>query len=253
MHSNDRRGARLTPEKKKFWIVEFTDTMRRFASQVFHASDLFPANVPAYSPSRSRAVSGAQHTEPLGVPQFENADLGEAGIITFTRDQTFGVEIELTTPAGIPTRDATWESLGRLILGRLGQAVSGPVDDRLYGYHQGQDSCGWHLEYDSSAGWEIVSPVLSNAEGFQELRRACDVLADLQKSTPQLHVNYRTGLHITLGTRLNTNERFGACCDVSKGSNQDCSLSFRRHGSSGSMACSTISVSTTSIVCQYAP
>jgi hypothetical protein len=121
--------------------------------------------------------------------------------------QTFGVEIELTSPSGIPPRGPAWGWGVMTIIQRLREAAGAPVYARPR-RRGARIPRAWHVKYDSSAGWEVVSPVLAGAEGFHELRAVCDGLTALVAQHPdRLHVNYRTGLHVTLGTRLNTDDR----------------------------------------------
>lgn len=70
------------------------------------------------------------------------------------------------------------------------------------------DPTRWIVKRDSSAGWEVVSPVLRDAEGFLELQRACDGLTELVAGSPNLlRLDHRCGLHLTLATKLDTDER----------------------------------------------
>jgi hypothetical protein len=130
------------------------------------------------------------------------------GSLPIACNQTFGVEIELTAPGGVPWPDDDWKTTGQRILDRLADAgVQGVHSAPIMSKHA-PDSERWHLVYDASAGWEVVSPVLWNAEGFEQLRLACNGLTALVAEEPGLTANnYQCGLHITLGTRLNTDER----------------------------------------------
>jgi hypothetical protein len=107
----------------------------------------------------------------------------------------------------VPRRNAAWKDTGRTILRRLAESVAGPVHTEPLGYGGNSDPTRWYVVYDRSAGWEVISPILVNDSGFEELKRACAALTDLVRESEVLHVNYRTGLHVTLATRLNTDER----------------------------------------------
>jgi superfamily II DNA or RNA helicase len=199
------RAARGIKGKHVAWIIEFTDNIGRLGDQVFHARGLLADAQPR---RRRRATSAArQHNEPLDVPRFENLPIWGLRGISFAQGQTFGVEIELTSPTGVPEPDNKWDAVGRRILDCLRKHANRPVAAQPLGYgeHDGRDE--WHVEYDSSAGWEVISPVLVGAEGFQELQAVCRGLKRLVDSSRHLLVNYRTGLHITLATRLNTDDR----------------------------------------------
>lgn len=201
------RGARLIKGKTHFWIVEFTDVIRQNSAEFFHATQFLgsSSHLPARSQTRGRGP--VRHAEPNDV-QLESIDIPNLGEITIAHDQTFGVEIELTSPDGVPERNTRkWREGAKIILSRLRESATAPVGPQPLAYHENDDLTRWVLEHDRSCGWEVVSPILSNAEGFDELRRVCEGLADLVRSDDRFHVNYRTGLHVTLGTRLNTDER----------------------------------------------
>ena len=128
--------------------------------------------------------------------------------LTYVEDQTFGVEIELTSPLGSP--DSTglvysnwkWKLVAGGILRAIERVASRPVDPKPRNYHAVNDTERWRVEFDRSAGWEVVSPILSNQEGFTELANVLSALDELVRQTDSLHINYRTGLHVTLGSGL---------------------------------------------------
>jgi superfamily II DNA or RNA helicase len=202
------RRARLAPGKSHFWVVEFTDSIRRHQDRLFHAGDLLPARDVSLRP---RPVGprppGRRHEAPEDAPEFEILQLPPYGSLSLARNQTFGVEIELTSPDGVPRPGRAWEATGEKILNRLIDSGVSDVHPRPLRSKHGPDASRWYLVYDSSAGWEIVSPALWNPEGFAELRRACDALAALVAEEPGLTVNHRCGLHLTLAARLNADER----------------------------------------------
>jgi superfamily II DNA or RNA helicase len=203
------RGSRLAPGKDHFWVVEFTDTLRRFGSEVFHARDLIDS-CPTPRGGLSRAARPVRHDEPRETPRFEEFQAPGLGTISFVRDQTFGVEIELTAPGEVPPLARAWHSAARKILDRVREAAgAGDLVEAVPGSAR-EDLTRWRVVRDESAGWEVVSPILVNAEGLAELSRVCAALTDLVASRPDLHVNHRTGMHLTLGTRLNTTRRLRA-------------------------------------------
>ncbi len=79
-----------------------------------------------------------------------------------------------------------------------------PVCQTPLAYHQNADPTRWVVERNRSAGLEVGSPVLSNADGLFELRRVCDAVTELINEDGRFQVNYRTCFHLTLGTRLNS-------------------------------------------------
>ena len=202
------RGSRLIPTKRHFWIVEFTDEIRSNSDEFFRTSDVIEDVPPppgmGPSPSRGRPT---QHHEPDEL-ELENVELPGLGKLTIARGQTFGVEFELTSPEGVPQyRSPEWRRGAKTLIKNLQQVDGLAVCPTPLGYHQNQDTTRWAVESDSSAGWEVISPILKDAEGLAELNRVCQSLTNLIRQDDRFHINYRTGLHITLGTRLNTDDR----------------------------------------------
>lgn len=126
--------------------------------------------------------------------------------LSYVEDQTFGVEIELTSPLGSP--DSTglvfsnwkWKLVASRILRTIERVATLPVDPEPRNYHAVHDTERWRVEFDRSAGWEVVSPILSNQEGFTELANVLVALDELVRQSDSLHINHRTGLHVTLGS-----------------------------------------------------
>lgn len=200
------RGARLMPSKKFFHVVEFSDTIISNSDDFYHVSSLIGDAAKSSATIRKvRHQAPVRHCEPEH-PKFENVYLPDVGNIPYVIDQTFGVEIEITTRAGVPEMNEEWRKTGAAIAKCLTQFATSPVCPDALNYHENCDPSRWVVERDCSAGWEVVSPILQNAEGFLELQRICDGLTEFV-SNSNLHINYRTGLHVTLGTRLNTDER----------------------------------------------
>ena len=56
----------------------------------------------------------------------------------------------------------------------------------------------WWVVWDGTAGWEVVSPILADLEGFEAIERACRVLKPVV-ARHRLRHNYRTGTHVHLG------------------------------------------------------
>ncbi len=127
---------------------------------------------------------------------------------TYVEDQTFGVEVELTSPLGTPDETGLvygnwkWQLVATVIIDTIERAATLPVDGRARNYHQVTDTSQWRVEFDRSAGWEVVSPTLRNREGFAELVRVLSALHELVQCSDTLRLNHRTGLHITLGSRF---------------------------------------------------
>lgn len=200
------RGARLLPGKKCFYVVEFSDTIINNSNDFYHFSSLIgDAAISSATIRKDWHHAPVRHSEPEH-PKFENVYLPDVGNIPYVIGQTYGVEIEITTRAGIPEMNEEWRKTGAEIAKCLAQYAASPVCPDALNYHENCDPSRWVVERDCSAGWEVVSPILQNAEGFQELQRVCDGLTDFVANS-NLHINYTTGLHVTLGTRLNSDER----------------------------------------------
>lgn len=199
------RGARRSPGKDTFRVVDFCDNLTRFGGDAVRAGMMFPSLV---RDAKTRPYRPPiRHAEPPDVPKFENYVIPEYGTVPIALGQTFGVEIELTSAVGVPDPDSEWRATARKVISGLKQHVTAPVHpEPLSG--KGGPLTAWRVTYDSSAGWEVVSPVLVDGGGLDELRRACDAITALvEESGGELRVNHRTGLHLTLATRLDTDER----------------------------------------------
>jgi hypothetical protein len=203
------RGSRLAPGKEHYSVVEFTDTLRRFGSAIFHAREL--PEVRSTPPGHlALAARPARHDEPRDEPRFADVWVPGMGRISYAENQTFGVEIELSARGGVPRMNQAWHLTARTIQDRIREATrTGTRPSRAPGGERGSWT-EWRVVRDESAGWEVVSPILANAEGLEELGRVCAALTDLVASSPRLRVNFRTGMHLTLGTRINTNRRLRA-------------------------------------------
>lgn len=95
-------------------------------------------------------------------------------------DQTFGVEIEYLSA------DVNREVIAQAIRD-LGIAAE------VQGYNHRVQNC-WKLITDASCGYEIVSPILRGADGFEQIRKVCSVLQRFNAK-----VNKSTGLHVHIG------------------------------------------------------
>jgi hypothetical protein len=133
--------------------------------------------------------------------------------IEFVENQTFGIEIEITNPRyvpefGTPLWDRGAEILIKTLTDVLGENL---VYQRGLNYHGSMYANAlnhWRVEADSSAGWEVISPILLGREGLQELITVCSALESLLSEESDLfHLNYLCGLHLTLATRLNDANR----------------------------------------------
>lgn len=100
--------------------------------------------------------------------------------------RTYGVEIEFLYKTGNP--DAERRTIAQALRNAGLEAYSEDYNHTTRSY--------WKLIYDSSAGHELVSPVLSGEDGFRQITTACKVLTDMGYS-----VDKSCGLHVHHGAR----------------------------------------------------
>ena len=199
------RGARRIPgEKDRFHLVQFTDDPDRF--------------IPVVTPPARRSTRTNRPWEhrfdPRGAPAWTGTEVPDpARDLWYVEGQTFGVEFELTTdhiadpwtlgPEGPESSQTEWFDKAKAILESLRRKLGTSkvcADSELRNeYHVGGYR-RWKVEWDSSAGWEVVSPVLKGLDGFLELADACDALTDAAARL-DLCVNHRTGTHVHFGWR----------------------------------------------------
>jgi len=202
------RGRRKALNKDWCWIVDCRDNLSHLADQPIRAGTVLDDSSPRLTPRPSGYRPVTRHHDPADAPRFEEVFFPGVGPLVIALGQTFGVEIELTGPNGVPCRGREWTKTANLIIARLRETATAPVWPRPLGFHRGTDLTTWRVTDDRSAGYEIVSPILLDSAGLEELRRVCDGVTALVAEHPdRLRINYRTGLHITLATRLDTNER----------------------------------------------
>ena len=200
------RGARTTPDKKLFHILEFTDNLAAYIDKIMHCRDIYPALATAGRPSAATRQR-PQHFEPSKVVFQQLTGIPGVEGLQYTVDHSFGVEIELTALPGphgeiVPNMEhALWHRIAKALIGCvIGAGVD--MSEEPTDYHEG-DPGRWHLEQDSSCGWEIISPPLRNQAGFSELHRVFQAVSKLVENSRELMVDFSCGLHITLSTKLN--------------------------------------------------
>lgn len=200
------RGARTTPDKKAFHILEFTDNLAAYIDRIIYSRDLYSAAAAPGLPAAA-ARQRPRHFEPGKVVFQQLTGIPGVEGLQYTVDHSFGVEIELTALPGphgeiVPTMEqAHWHRIARALIGCVtGAGVD--MSEEPTDYHEG-DPARWHLEQDSSCGWEIISPPLRNQAGFNELYRVFKAVKNLVENSRELLVDFSCGLHITLSTKLN--------------------------------------------------
>ena len=197
------RGARRTEGKDAFNIVEFTDNVVRF-EHVWSASSFFGADLGLGSTHSLGKRRWRHRFDPDGAPTWTGEDVPTpARNIWYREGQTFGVEFELTCQGYPETQpdDDEWNQVAAALVRHLKQRLgSGRVRSETVKEYGTPGYEKWKVEYDSSAGWEIVSPVLCGKEGLLELVAACEALVDALKDEDiDLTLNHRTGTHVHIG------------------------------------------------------
>lgn len=208
------RGSRRTENKKAFTVVEVTDNIVKYSDYIFRASELIDYSVRDYQHPERNDDKPVKHGIPETDPVIRDlpSEWLDIGGIPYVLDQTFGIEIELTSRHGKPNKigKKKWQETAQEI---IDQMKSWELD--VYGkplkYHERTDiNEQWRVEKDSSCGWEIISPIIKNEAGFRKIIKLCEHLEPFVDTHDHLKVNYRTGLHVTLATRLETNELLAA-------------------------------------------
>ena len=139
--------------------------------------------------------------DPTGAPKWTGEDVpDEVKNLWYREGQTFGVEFELTSdedPDHIS--DEEWQIKADGLLESLRRKLGrGKVRDEAVKEYHTEGYERWKVEYDISAGWEVVSPILRGEQGLVELDAACRALTKTARKL-DLRVNHRTGTHVHLG------------------------------------------------------
>lgn len=193
------RGARRIPGKKEtFRVVEVTDNCVReeMRQAIFQPVGLFEASPDKTQHSRDRPL--LTHTEGEEEPAFATLPLPRYGEVLYAKGQTFGVEIELASEVFRECVPRSWRQGANLIASTISEVSS--VGAVVMAQGSASVSGSWQVvkEY---GGWEVVSPPLLEHEGFRELKAVCNALESLV-TAGSFKVTPRTGLHVTLATRL---------------------------------------------------
>lgn len=226
------RGSRLTENKTEFTVYDFEDSIsNQTVNKIFNdARSLFYDDAFGYSSYRGIAN---RHTSPKKEEEANfislNDKFNDFQGIQIVENQTFGVEIEITCIYNINgISEECWETHADRIIGILLLALDVDIKkaekaienqekylDSVYllptEYHESDDNKDikerWHVERDRSVGWEVVSPILVGEEGLTQVIKVCNKLTEFLEEHEFLKINYRCGLHITLATWLDSEER----------------------------------------------
>lgn len=198
------RGARLIPGvKDTFRIHDFFDAIDAAnAEKIFHCSDLF---------SEPQLVRPRSHSIPAR-PRltFLDESFGVLQGLEFIENQTFGIELEITSKDCVPLFSSPrWKKGARLLINALSAAIGTEhVYQHGVPYHESSSvnaTTRWRVESDSSAGWEVISPILVGKEGLRQVMIVSNALENLVNEYNKLfRINHLCGFHLTLATNLNT-------------------------------------------------
>ncbi len=204
------RGARRTPTKAEFHIVEFTDNCQHFHGTVYSARDYFDGaggnGVSSPDVARSPTPAGSHRFDPRGLPLWVPAAHPDPALrgLWLREGQTFGLEVELTHPRyANDMSDRTWRQLAEPLREALAVTLGEPVEvePRYSGVEGGRkDYTRWCVERDGSVGWEVTTPVLEGVAGYEAVARACRAL-ETSAERHGFRVDATTGLHLHLGWR----------------------------------------------------
>lgn len=203
------RGSRLAKGKDSYVIIEFGDTLTRNADRVFHSRDYFgdAADVATPTPRRRTLGSGrpTRHSVPASGSRFEQFSSDKLPAMPFLPGQTFGVEMELAVRClDISLTNRKLRRLAHLLLEELRKLDGVPVDSQLRAYHGYKDYSQWRVTLDGSCGLEVISPILEGSRGLEELCRVLQAIHKVVRHEPDLKIDHRCGLHLTLATRFTT-------------------------------------------------
>jgi len=223
------RGSRRTDTKTSFRIYDFVDKLinTNMTNKIFHdINSLFSGRSIKIAPGTSREKNGYQAPDR---PEFEilrGEDFGSLQGIDFVSNQSFGIELEITSSTGLPIYDdKLWsEGVSELIDVLKTAELEHSVHPNGLSYHESEEADAtdqWRVEFDCSAGWEIISPPLIGITGLRELLKVCQALEGLLNGHEYFNINYRCGFHLTLATRLDTEdhlrELIGRVCRLEPG------------------------------------
>ena len=195
------RGARRTKVKHSFNIVEFTDIAERF-EHVWSASRFLGVEIGQSYPKPQDSRPWPLSFDLQGAPTWTGEDVpAPAQNIWYRRGQSFGVEFELTRNDYDDIDADEWKIVAEELVSRLTRRLgSNRVRSEVKMVRGTPGYEKWKVEWDPSAGWEVVSRVLDGKEGLLELKEACDVLAEaVNDKNLGLEFNHRTGTHVHIG------------------------------------------------------
>lgn len=207
------RGTRKQKGKSDFYIVEFTDNVKKHIDLLITSKTYFSgagSNRPVIDGSPDNSIRRKQYHgfDPEGLPTWIPEDPSLPPSIQglwFRRGQTFGIEFELTRPCAHDSEIdlSKWSETATELLDSIRSVTDYVAEKPIPRYaggifRNGKDCSLWNVEYDSSVGWEVTSRILCDLEGYKEVDLVC---GSIEKIISQLGlvINYKTGTHVHLG------------------------------------------------------
>jgi len=217
------RGCRRTPTKKKFFVVDFYNVGEAEGnkSHLLHAKEWYNSQTDESDRPRTATSMNkpAYDHKSDFVPMMRTLVYDPTkdpinhlilGGLKIDESQTFGVEFELSAKGVNIENKSEWltvaQPLTDLLKGIFGEnyAASRPYYKDEYPTNYSR----WHVVFDSSCGFEIVTPILKGQAGFESISKflrslRCSGILEKYK----LVVDTSTGTHIHLGWRYNDPEK----------------------------------------------
>ncbi|MCK5884162.1 MAG: DEAD/DEAH box helicase family protein [Bacteriovoracaceae bacterium] len=216
------RGSRITDEKDTFNLVEFTTNSSKYGDVLISGETFFDISNGSGSRDQNSPVvtrfKGAQvKYTPANTDKFKRVQLG-ASSYSVNRNQSFGIELELTTTSSDVLDDYLldedmWTEKAKEIeeivdLYLVDESDYYCMAEEYQEHNPDLDYKNFSVVYDGSCGWEIVSPVLDPDSGGLEALYSF-LTEDEEGVTLQsrlkeigIGVNYSTGFHLHLGYKL---------------------------------------------------
>lgn len=195
------RGARRTPTKTTFSVVDFVDAIPEDGLDLIRPDGFLGTGRPLRCPLiTSHEFAPAELEMIHGAPGYEALEGLE-----IVPTQTFGVEIEATgrDRAGnvvVPySAKAAQKVLNALHMAGLPTAKEPLMEHSFFGRHAAKDNSLWNIEPDPTSGWEVTSRILRGRDGMGEIVDACGVLAKVFEELGLRVDDKRVGCHIHLG------------------------------------------------------
>ncbi len=224
------RGARITPGKSTFNLIDVEDTFNNlnFQKLLVKPSIFFSGGGPnrdiditnttllsktfGKSSKMNNKTEGSHSYEPAG--QTFTFNYANTAPVQFQRlngvrvvsTQTFGVECEVTHKDRNFDfeKRSNWAPVAERLLSSIRSTVGKAHCEEAPLFTENQrgsiDYSKWNVVFDGSCGWEIVSPILKGKDGIEDLVSLFHTLErDDVFNLLDLEVDHSTGMHAHFG------------------------------------------------------